>query len=240
MNDNQYCLSDECLKDDELGNIRVRVNVRARRMIFRGAEGGLVVTVPLHTTWSGLKEALERLRPRLRTLTAHVTQHPIDSHFRIDADHFHLEMVASDSKRFQLRAQPDVIQILYPRHIDFAEPHIQEWLKKAVTEAMRIEAYTVLPPLLSKLARRHGLTYHSVKINTSTGRWGSCSARQDINLSCRLLLLPHHLIEYVLLHELAHTREMNHSDRFWALLDSMTDGKALELRAELKHYPLPF
>ena len=75
-----------------------------------------------------------------------------------------------------------------------------------------------------------------MKINSSKGRWGSCSARKAINLSYYLVLLPKHLIDYVLLHELCHTREMNHGERFWALLNSVTDGKALELREELKQY----
>jgi predicted metal-dependent hydrolase len=75
-----------------------------------------------------------------------------------------------------------------------------------------------------------------VKINSSRGRWGSCSAKKTINLSLFLLLLPQHLIDYVLLHELCHIREMNHSVRFWKLLDSFTDEKALQLREELKGY----
>ena len=75
-----------------------------------------------------------------------------------------------------------------------------------------------------------------MKINSSRGRWGSCSARKDINLSYYLVLLPFRLIDYVLLHELCHTREMNHSERFWQLLDRFTGGKALALRKELKEY----
>ena len=79
-----------------------------------------------------------------------------------------------------------------------------------------------------------------MKINASTGRWGSCSARGDINLSLHLMLLPLHLIDYVLLHELCHTREMNHGPRFWALLDRMTDGKARALCEELKSFRCSF
>lgn len=51
-----------------------------------------------------------------------------------------------------------------------------------------------------------------------------------------MMMLPAHLSDYVMLHELAHTREMNHSERFWALLDKLTDGHALHLREELKGY----
>ena len=54
------------------------------------------------------------------------------------------------------------------------------------------------------------------------------------------MLVPSHLIDYVILHELAHTREMNHGPRFWELLDSMTAGQALRWRGELRMVPAIF
>ncbi len=53
------------------------------------------------------------------------------------------------------------------------------------------------------------------------------------------MLVPAHLIEYVILHELCHTREMNHGDKFWKLMDKVTDGKSKALRQELKQYNMP-
>lgn len=102
--------------------------------------------------------------------------------------------------------------------------------------ALRIKAQSILPVQLSKLAGLHGFTYAGVKISKSRSRWGSCSSKGSINLSFYLLLLPEHLIEYVLLHELCHTVQMNHSLAFWTLLNRCTQNRACELRRELRKY----
>jgi predicted metal-dependent hydrolase len=99
---------------------------------------------------------------------------------------------------------------------------------------LRRQAKAVLPQELEQLAKKYGFQYQSVKIRKSKTRWGSCSSKKTISLSLYLMLLPPHLIEYVLLHELCHTIHMNHSPAFWALLDKSTGNKAKELRKELR------
>ena len=104
---------------------------------------------------------------------------------------------------------------------------------------LRIRAKQYLPAEIQGLAQRHGFRYQQIKIRKSKTRWGSCSSKGVINLSFYLMLLPSHLIEYVLLHELCHTVEMNHSAAFWSLLDSHTQGRSKILRKELRQYHIP-
>ncbi|MDR3220150.1 MAG: M48 family metallopeptidase [Dysgonamonadaceae bacterium] len=104
---------------------------------------------------------------------------------------------------------------------------------------LRKQARAYLPSKLAELAKLHRFEYQSVRIRKSKTRWGSCSSKGTISLSFYLMLLPHYLIEYVLLHELCHTVRMNHSPAFWELLDSYTQGKAKLLQKELRNYKIP-
>jgi predicted metal-dependent hydrolase len=104
---------------------------------------------------------------------------------------------------------------------------------------LRVRAQQYLPAEMQRLAQLHGFQYRQVKIRKSKTRWGSCSSKGIINLSFYLILLPSHLIEYVLLHELCHTVEMNHGPNFWALLDRHTRNRSKLLRKELRSYHIP-
>lgn len=228
--------TEHVLEDKELGRLLVRVNVRARRLTFRTREDAIYVTVPPGTTIGEVKNAVEQLRPRLKAARQQQSRPLIDLDYRIDTEFFKLSLVGGERDRFFSRSELGEMQIICPPDADFSNKELQAWLRKVIEEALRRNAKIILPPRLYALSLQHNLSYKSVKINSSSGRWGSCSARGNINLSYFLVLLPKHLIDYVLLHELAHTREMNHGERFWALLDGMTDGKAQLLRSELRKY----
>lgn len=83
---------------------------------------------------------------------------------------------------------------------------------------LRDQARTFLPQWLRSISQKTGLGYAKVTIRSQKTIWGSCSAKGAINLNDRLLFLPPELVDYVLVHELCHTRHLNHSRQFWALV----------------------
>jgi predicted metal-dependent hydrolase len=91
----------------------------------------------------------------------------------------------------------------------------------------RTETKHKLTERLDQLAEKHGFTYNRVSIRSQKTRWGSCSAKNNISLNMKICLLPEDLVDYVILHELAHTRVKNHSSRFWELMNRLVgNGKA--------------
>ena len=106
-------------------------------------------------------------------------------------------------------------------------------------ERLRREARCTLPPLVERLAREHGFQYSALRISSAHTRWGSCSGKNSISLSLYIMTLPEHLREFIILHELCHTRHHNHSAAFHALLDSCVCGKEKLLNKELRSYHIP-
>ena len=121
-----------------------------------------------------------------------------------------------------------------------ADNDIQTWITKTLEAFARRRVKERLIPRLLNMAAERSLNLNNVKVSSAKGRWGSCSSKGNINLSLYLVLLPRHLQDYVLQHELTHLVEMNHSPRFWARLDEVCEGKAKALRKEMRGYNTSF
>ena len=95
-------------------------------------------------------------------------------------------------------------------------PGPQEKFTREEIEAMAQRALAVIPERVRHFAPLVGVTYGNITIRNQRTRWGSCSGRGNLNFNCLLMLTPDHVVDYVVVHELCHRREMNHSPKFWA------------------------
>ena len=222
--------------DEELGVVTLRVSARAKRYSIKIVNGRIVAVIPPGGNEQRAREFIEENRKKLAGfLKKHPAQHTVfDDSIELQTNTFRLNILRTERSNFYMTLNNGMLTIACPQDTDFQENRVQDMLKGALEKALRHEAKRILPGRLKTLASQHDFTYSSIKINKSKTRWGSCSAKGSINLSLSLMLLPDHLIDYVLLHELCHTKEMNHSSRFWQLMDKVTDGQALQLRKELK------
>ena len=226
----------QTISDKDFGQIHFTVRRSARNITMRVKEDGLHVTTPPYRSVTALLNAIAPFREKLLHACAEIKPKPFDLNFTIEAECFRLRLELSPLKNFTVSLKDETVVIACPVTADFTTERVQPLVKNAVMRAMRKKAEEYLPPLVQYWSRQFELPYHKVSISKARSRWGSCSSKKDISLSFYLMLLPAHLMDYVILHELAHTHEMNHGPRFWDLLNRMTDGKALTLRKELRTY----
>ena len=122
----------------------------------------------------------------------------------------------------QQRAQRRVPAVELPAHIE---------------RALRERARRELPARLARLAADHGLTVARVSVRDQRSRWGSCSRKAHICLNWRLIHLPDHVRDYVMIHELMHLKRMDHSRHFWKLVAQACPAFK-EARAVLRTLPV--
>ncbi len=109
-----------------------------------------------------------------------------------------------------------------------------ENVEDAIWRILLKEGRAYLPVRVTKLAALYGFKVSGVKIRKMKTRWGSCTAKNGINLNSWLMMLPDHLVDYIIFHELVHTIHRDHSKFFWEALDSITEGNSKILRKEIK------
>ena len=107
-----------------------------------------------------------------------------------------------------------------------------EAARRAVVRWYKSVAHDVLSTRVEALAQAAGLVPPKVFISPARSRWGSCNTRREVRLAWRLVKAPPHLVDYVICHELAHLRHMNHSRAFWGEVERQCPGYR-RLRAEL-------
>lgn len=126
-----------------------------------------------------------------------------------------LRFVTTTGARPTSRLRGNEIFVGVPPGMTHADEATQDTARRAAIRALKAEAEMLLPQRIAALAKQYGFAYHSVMIKQMKGRWGSCSHQKDIVFNCFLMQLPWELIDYVVMHELVHTRIMAHGEPFW-------------------------
>ncbi|MBS0374993.1 MAG: M48 family metallopeptidase [Proteobacteria bacterium] len=226
---------------ERAGEIAVRASPRARRLTVRVYPGGRVeVTVPRGTRPVEVQGFVGRHRDWIDARVRELSTHPLPAHEPLPA-RVALQAVGREvAVRYverrrpgRRRLAPDLVEI-YGSAGDAAGA--RRWLRAWLAD----EAEAELGPWLGRLAAERGFRYERLQVRRQRTRWGSCSRAGTISLNVSLLFQPPAVVRYLMLHELGHTRHMNHSARYWRLVASHEpDFRALdrELTGGWRHVP---
>ena len=211
-----------------IGEIKMVKNRRAKRLtVAISSLSEVRVTVPefmsftnaekfVHEKQYWIKKNLDKIQ---RIKDASTT---FDSKIEYHTKEHKLRVIPFDRNVIKLIIKDKQIFVFYPSFADIKNEKVQKAIRKAITEAWRIEDKKYLPARVKELAEKNGLEFNKISIKNARTRWGSCSSANNINLNLQLMRLPQHLIDYIILHELAHTVHRNHSKNFWNLLNKLT------------------
>lgn len=204
--------------DEEFGTITVRRSARATQVRLRVApDGTLRASMPVYAPMFLLKRLIKASRPQLRKMLEHsLPQTDYTDGQQIGKSH---TLIVRNATKFNVARSKQHITVDLPGGVSLDSPQVVKRIREVVISALRLEAKSYLPKRLQYLAAQHGLMYEKVRFSHASSRWGSCSSTGTISLNIALMKLPFELIDYVIIHELAHTVEMNHSEAFWALVE---------------------
>jgi hypothetical protein len=194
----------------------VRVSPRARRLTARVHVGGRVeIVVPMGVNAHTVRDFVQRFTPwidrkvaAMQCFAAPSEPVPGSIEFALTQEKFTVDW--RRASRAGLEQSVDRIRVQAADERG-ARTLLRGWLKRA--------AYERMAPRLLQLADELNYSVARVSIRCQRTRWGSCSTRGTVSLNCSLLFLTMEVVRYLFVHELAHTRHMNHSPSFWRLVE---------------------
>ena len=203
--------------DKEFGEIKIRKNKLARSVkLSVGVDGSLRASIPYYSPEFAVRRLVNGNRDEIRKMLAtHNAKNSYQDGDLIGKTHT-LFLRHFDGENIKISFEGNQILFQIPENLPFKSPIIQAEIRKIVAKILRKQAKAYLPRRISFLAEKYDFNFEKLRFSHTGTRWGSCSSSGTISLNIALMNLPHHLIDYVIIHELCHTRQMNHSKKFWA------------------------
>lgn len=221
-----------------VGEVTFRRNRRSKTIRLSVRAGGrILVSYPWHLPFREAERFVAEhagwILGQLERQQKPASVYPENTPFKT---RYHTVLIVRSGEKSSVRQKGFDIVISLPEASEASENGAIEKVTAIMNEIYRWEARKLLPGRVRELAAEAGLSFGKVTIRNNRSNWGSCSHCNNISLNLHLMKLPDHLIDYVILHELAHTKVKNHGPEFHHLLDELTGHQAARLKTEIKKY----
>ena len=194
--------------------------------------GEIRVSIPL---WAPYSSGITFAKSKLDWIKSQKHEPNVLIHNQPIGKAHHLVFIPAITTKVIGRVVDNEIRVTHPDNLDETNNKVQEAASKASVRALRSQAERLLPQRLAELASLHGYNYQSVSVKRLKSRWGSCDQKSNIILNLYLVQLPWELIDYVLIHELVHTKVMRHGPDFWEVMQRELPNLK-SLKTQIKKY----
>lgn len=210
----------------ELGKVYLQKRRGSRNIRLKiDANGKISISLPYYVPYTIAIEYLKKHKEWVQQEQAKRTTHLIEG---MSIGRLHTLRFMEDPTIPVPKTRVTANEVIVRHATNHTDTLVQSAAKKASIRALKQQATHFLPKRLKDIALSEGYEYKDVAVKQMKGRWGSCNQDKSIVLNIFLMELPVELIDYVILHELAHTRALNHGPAFWNEFENhLPNAKAL-------------
>lgn len=223
-----------------IGEIKVRRSANIKYLRIRMAPGrGIWVSVPFGVSRKQTEKFLEENRDWIVQNRKNMEVYEQDTGVglkigaEIQTKMHTLKIVETKQLKPSYKIEQNIITLGIPEKVEFNR--IEKIVGQFLLDIYAMESRQYLPQRVKMYADRFGFKYGRLSFRDNVSNWGSCSFENNISLNIKLMKLPDEIIDYVILHELCHTIEKNHSVNFWKLVGKVCPDYAV-LRSRLRKY----
>lgn len=226
---------------DENTQIRMRKRKGTRRISLRiNREGEVRLIVPHQLSFKTAERFVHEKKDWIRKTREKILVEKQKRRIFIEGENcqtrLHTLIVQKEKvEKPKFVVHHNLARVIIPMESVISSRDIQDFIRYCLIEIYRFEAKQLLVKRVHELANKYNFRINQVRIKNMKSRWGSCSAKNNINLNLHLMSLPRHLAHYVIMHELVHTRYRHHRPEFWGELDRYIPN-AKTVSKELKNY----
>lgn len=234
-------MTEKIIPVEGIGPVRFKKNKRSKAVtISIRPLKGITVNMPLFLPYWEAQRIVELRRgwieknlPKIKKLENRSTVFSETTVFK--TRNRILSIKSHSEEKFTAQLTPTTIDLKYPTEHSVSQKNIQDLIRKSLLWAIKVEAKEYLPERIKTLSQKYGFKFNKLFLKNNKTNWGSCSAKNNINLNIHLIRLPDHLVDYIIIHELCHTIEKNHGPKFWELMARFVNNPK-QLSKELKTY----